>query len=96
MQIWTVQRLRVQLNPSDDPLEVVEWKDTDRKTRTKDFIEKIQAIIDETPQRPIQQIARDLGVSHTTVNAWVKEDLNVGPTGAKQARSWLRRQRTSS
>ena len=27
------------------------------------------------PQRPIMQIARDLGVSHTTVNACVKKDL---------------------
>ena len=75
MQIRTVQRLRAQLNASDDPLEVVERKDTARKTRTKELIEKVQAIIDETPQRPIRQIARDLGVSHTTVNACVKEDL---------------------
>ena len=75
MQIRTVERLRAQLNASDDTLEVVEQKDTARKTRTKDFIEKVQAIIDETPQRPIQQIARDLGVSHTTVNVCVKEDL---------------------
>ena len=75
MQIRTVQRLRAQLNASDNPLEVVERKDTARKTRTKEFIEKVQAIIDETPQRPIRQIARDLGVSHTTVNACVKEDL---------------------
>ena len=75
MQIRTVQRLRVQLNASDDPLEVVERKDTARKTRTKEFIEKVQAIIDETPQRPIREITRDLGVSHTTVNAYVKEDL---------------------
>ena len=75
MQIRTVQRLRAQLNASDDPLEVVERKDTARKTRTKDFIEKVQAIIDETPQRPIQQIARDLGVSHTAMNACGKEDL---------------------
>ena len=75
LQIWTVQRLRAQINASDDPLEVVEQKDTARKTRTKEFIEKVQAIIDETPQRPIRQIARDLGVSHTTVNACVKEDL---------------------
>ena len=75
MQIQTVQRLRTQLNVSDDPLEVVERKDTARKTRTKEFIEKVQAIIDETPLRPIQQIARDLGVSHTTVNACMKEDL---------------------
>ena len=75
MQIRTVQRLRAQLNASDGPLEVVERKDTARKTRTKEFIEKVQAIIDETPQRPIRQIARDLGVSHTTVNACVKEDL---------------------
>ena len=55
MQIRTVQRLRVQINASDDPLEVVERKpkaeDTARKTRTKEFIEKVQAIIDETPQQ---------------------------------------------
>ena len=71
MQIRTVQRLRAQLNASD----VVERKDTARKTRTKEFIEKVQAIIGEPPQRPFRQIARDLGVSHTTVNACVKEDL---------------------
>ena len=70
-----IQCLRAQLNASDDPLEVVERKDTARKTRTKEFIEKVQAIIDETPQDPIRQIARDLGVSYTTVNACVKEDL---------------------
>ena len=75
MQIRTVQRLRAQLNASDDPLEVVEQKDTARKTRTEEFIEKVQAIIDETRQRSIQQIARDFGVSHTTVNAFVKENL---------------------
>ncbi len=60
-------------------MKVVERKpkaeDTTRKTRTKEFIEKVQAIIDETPQQPIRQIGRDLGVSHTTVNACVKEDL---------------------
>ena len=79
MQIWMVQFLRAQLNALDNPLEVVEQKskaeDTARKTRTKEFIEKVQAIIGETPQQPIQQIARDLGISHTTVNACVKEDL---------------------
>ena len=75
MQIRTVQRLRAQLNASDDPLEVVERKDTARKTRTKEFIEKVQEIIDETLKQPIRQIARDLGVSHTTVNACVKENL---------------------
>ena len=75
MQIWTVQLLRAQLNASDNPLEVVEQKDTARKTRTKEFIKKVPAIIDETPQWPIRQITRDLGVSHTTVNACVKEDL---------------------
>ena len=71
--------LRAQLNASGDPLEVVERKpkaeDTARKSRTKEFIEKVQAIIDETPQCPIRQIVRDLGVSHITVNACVKEDL---------------------
>ena len=64
---------------TDDPLEVVERKpkaeDIARKTRTKEFIEKVLAIIDETPQRPIRQNARDLGVSHTTVNACMKENL---------------------
>ena len=72
IQIRTVQRLRAQLYASDDPLEVVERKpkaeDTARKTRSKEFIEKFQAIIDETLQRPIRQIARD-------VNACGKEDL---------------------
>ena len=75
MQIRTVQCLRAELNA----LKVVERKpkdeDTARKTQTKEFIEKVQAIIDETPQRPIRQIARDLGVSHTTLNACVKEEL---------------------
>ena len=75
MQIRMVQRLKAQLNASDDPLEVVELKDTAKKTRAKEFIKKVRAIIDETPQRPIRQIARDFGVSHTTVNACVKEDL---------------------
>ena len=75
MQIRMVQRLRAQLNASDDPLEVMEQKDTTRKTRTKEFIEKVQAIIDETPQRSIRQIARDLSISHTTVKVCVKEDL---------------------
>ena len=75
MQIRTVQHLRAQLKASDDPLVVVERKDTARKTQTKELIEKVLAIIDETPQWPIWQIARDLGVSHTTVNACVKEDL---------------------
>ena len=60
---------------TDDPFEVVERKDTTRKTRTKEFIKKVQAIVDETPQRTIRQIVRDLGVSDTTVNACVKEDL---------------------
>ena len=75
MQIRTVQRLRAQLNASDAPWEVVGQKDIVRKTRTKEFIEKVQANIDETPQRPIRQIARNLDVSHPTVNACVKEDL---------------------
>ena len=75
MQIRMVECLRAQFSVSDDPLEVVEGKDTARKTRTMEFIEKVQAIIDETPQRPIRQIVRDVGISHTTVNACVKEDL---------------------
>ena len=75
MQIRMVQRLRAQLNVSDDPEEVVERKDTARKTRTKEFIEKVRAITDETSQQPIWQSGRDLGVSHTTVNTSVKENL---------------------
>ena len=53
MQIRIVQCLREQLNALDDPLEVVEQKDSARKTWIKEFIEKVQAIIDETPQQPI-------------------------------------------
>ena len=75
MQIRALQRLRAQLNASDDPLDVVVRKDTARKTRTKEFIEKVPAIITKTPQQPIRQIARDLGVSPTIVNACVTEDL---------------------
>ena len=75
MQIRTVQRLRAQLNSSDDPLEMVEQKGIARMIQTKGFIDKVQEIIDETPQRPIRQIAWDLGVSYTTLNACVKEDL---------------------
>ena len=79
MQMRTVQCLRAQLNASDDLLEVAKRKfkaeDNASKTQTKKFIEKIQAIIDEIPRRHIRRIARDLGVSHTTVNACVKEDL---------------------
>ena len=45
MQIRTVQRFRAELTASDDPLEVVKRKpkaeDTARKTRTKEFIEKV-------------------------------------------------------
>ena len=55
MQIQTVQRLRAQLNASDDPLEAAEWKpkaeDTAWQTRTKEYIEKVQTIIDETLQQ---------------------------------------------
>ena len=40
MQIWMFQRSRAQLNASDGPLELVEWKDTARKTWTKEFIKK--------------------------------------------------------
>ena len=54
MQIRTVQCLRAQLSASDNPLEVVERKpkaeDITRKTRTKEFIEKVQVILNETPQ----------------------------------------------
>ena len=79
MQIRAVQRLRAQINASDDPLEMVERKpkaeDTTKKTWTKEFIGKVQAIIDETPKWPIRQIAKDLGFSHTNMNASLKEDL---------------------
>ena len=95
MQIRTVQRLRAQLNASDDPLEVMERKDTARKTRTKEFIEKVQAIIDETSLRPIRQIARDLGVSHTTVYACVKEDLKCRSYRRQTSQILTERQRTS-
>ena len=75
MKIWTVQHLRHCSTRRTTLWGGVERKpkaeDTARKTRTKEFIEKVQAIIEETPQRPIRQIARDLGISHTTVNAYI-------------------------
>ena len=85
MQIRKVQLLRGQLNVLDDPLEVAERKDTARTTRTKEFHEKVQAIIDIliTPHWPFRQIARDLGVSHTTVNVCVKEDLKCRSYGCQ-------------
>ena len=98
MHIWTVQRLRALLNASDDPLEVVERtpnaEDTTRKTRTKEFIEKVLAIIDETPQWPIRQIAWDLGVSHTTVNACVKEDMKY--RSYRRQTSWILTEKTKN
>ena len=75
MQTRTAQRLRAQFNASDDPLEVVEPKEPPGRPGPRSSSKKVQAIIHETPQRPIRQIAWDLGVSHTTVNACVKEDL---------------------
>ena len=77
-----------ELNASDDPLEVVERKDTARKTQTKEFIEKVQTIIDESPQRPIRQIAKDLGVWHTTVNACLKEDLKCRSYRRQSSQIW--------
>ena len=77
MQIRTVQRLRARLNASDDPLEVVKQKSP--PGRPEEFIEKVQTFIDETLQQPILQIVRDFGVSHTTVNTCVKEDLKCRP-----------------
>ena len=67
MQIRTVQRLRTQLNASDDP------GGGGAERHCQEDLD--QAITDETPQWPIRQIARYLGVSHTTVNTCVKEGL---------------------
>ena len=79
MQIRTVQRLRAQLNASDDPLEVVERKpkaeDTARKTRTKEFIEKVQSIIDETSPAAYLADCQRFRRHTTTVNACAKEEL---------------------
>ena len=58
MQIRTVQRLRAQLNTSDDPLEVVERKDTAMKIQTKGFIEKVQVITD--PIYPTPPLGQDM------------------------------------
>ena len=46
-----------------------------KRVLTQECYEPFWTIIDETPQRPIRPIARDLGVLHTTVKACVKEDL---------------------
>ena len=74
MQIRTVKRLRAQLNASDDPLGVG-GAEGHRQEDPDQGVHRKGPIIDETPQRPIRQIARDLGVSHATVNACVKENL---------------------
>ena len=69
MQIRTVQHLRAQLNASDDPLEVVERKpkaqDTARKTRTKEFIEKVPGCAEECGDPLVQSGGRwqTLGVA---------------------------------
>ena len=80
MQIRTVQRLRAQLNSSDDPLEVVKRKpkaeETARKTQTKEFIEKVQAIIDETPKRCSDPLVQ-LGGRWQTLGVVV--GLSAGP-----------------
>ena len=80
MQIRTVQRLRAQLNTSDDPLEVVERKPkgevTARMTRDKVFMEKVQAIIDETPQRCGDPLVQSDGQWQTLCEA---AGLGAGP-----------------
>ena len=80
MQIQVVQHLKAQLNTSDNLLEVVERKpkaeDTARKTWTKEFIEKVQAIIDETPQWCGDPLVQSGGRWETLgVAAW----LGAGP-----------------
>ena len=72
MQIRTVRRLRAQLNASDDLLEVVERKDIAKKTRTKESSKRSWQSLMKLPSGVF---GRNLDVSHTTVNACVKEDL---------------------
>ena len=88
MQIQTAQCLRVQLNTSDDPLEVVERKfkaeDTARKTRTKEFIEKVQAIIDETSRQSwCNQAAGG--------RPWVWQQDSVPAHKSKETQAWLQK-----
>ncbi|CAB4055137.1 ERGIC3 [Lepeophtheirus salmonis] len=68
-QIWIVQLFRAQLNASEYPLEMVEMK-----TQAKKFIEKVKAIIDETPQRPIRYIVRDKLQDKMTNFTWGSKD----------------------
>ena len=88
IQIQTVQRLRGLLNASDDPLEVVERKPeaeyTARKTRTKEFIEKVQAIIDQTPQRCGDQVAGG--------RAWVWQQDSAPAHKSKETQAWLQKE----
>ena len=77
MQIWTVQRLRAQRigQPfGGGGVEAQGWghcqEDPDKWVHQKGPGNHWW-----NSQRPIRQIARDLGISHTTVNACVNEDL---------------------
>ena len=80
MQIRTVQHLKAQFNALDNPLEVVEQKpkaeDTARKTLTKEFIEKVHTIIDETPQRCSDPLVQSGGQWQTL---GVAAGLGTGP-----------------
>ena len=72
MQIRTVQRMRAQLNASDDPWRWWRGKTPPGRPGPRSSSKRSrQSLI----KLPIRQIARDLGVSHSTVNAGVKEDL---------------------
>ena len=83
MQIRKVQRLRAQLNASDDPLEVVERKPkaeyTTKKTRTKEFIKKVPVCAEECSDPLVQSSGRwqqDLALAHKSkeTQAWLQKE----------------------
>ena len=92
MQIRTVQRLRAQLNASDDPLEVVGLKpkaeDTARKTQTKEFIEKVQAIIDETPRGVVIPWCNLVAGGRF----WVWKQDSAPAHKSKETQAWLQKE----
>ena len=70
-------------------LEVVEWKpkaeDTARKIWTKEFIEKVQAIIDETPQRVVIPWCNQVAGGRP----WVWQQDSVPAHKSKETQAWL-------
>ena len=89
IQIWTVQRLRAQLNASDDLLEVVEQKpkaeDTARKTGTLKINTKVYLDVLKSVVIPwCNQVAGG--------RPWVRQQDSVPAHKSKETQAWLQKE----